>query len=59
MGALETLWKLADDFEIKPERLAESAELSAMISKNTAYAELSAWVKKNLGSFKTAKKSSK
>ena len=59
MSALETLWKLADDFEIKPERLAESAELSALISSNTAYAELSAWVKKTIGSFKTAKKYSK
>ena len=36
MSALETLWKLADDFEIKPERLAESAELSVLISRNTA-----------------------
>lgn len=59
MGALETLWKLADDFDIKPERLAESRELSDLIYKDTAYGELSAWVRKNLGSFKTANKSSK
>lgn len=42
------LWRLADEAKVGYEQLAESGELYDLARKGATYAELLAWVEKNL-----------
>ena len=45
---MDILWKLSDLSGVKLEVLAESAELYALVNKNTPEKELVTWIKANL-----------
>lgn len=44
---METLYKLADQSGVPLEKLAESADLYALVKEGTPFDKLLAWVKKN------------